>query len=87
MTADVAHRLDDVARVDIARDDLRQERREHEIVLIVYEQDFVIGLGMEEMLEIYGGLQTAETCAEDYRALHCGSIVFDVAGGVEDARS
>ena len=56
MAADISDWLDDVAWVDVAGDDLREERSEHEIILIVDHTDFVVGVGVENMVEIYRGL-------------------------------
>src|SRR5262249_36982392 len=71
--AEVPDRLHDVARLDERRGDLRQQRREEQIVAIADEENLDVGATAKSSLEDANGLQAGEASAEDDDAHHSPS--------------
>src|SRR5260370_42314191 len=62
--SNVAKRLNDVPRIDVARGDLRGKRSEQKEVLLVHENDFNVRTAVKLYFEIQDGLQAAEAAAD-----------------------
>ncbi len=69
-TANVAYCLHDVARIDVARCNLREERSEQEEVLLVYQNHFDVRTPVKLLLQFEDGLQSAKPAAEHDDTFH-----------------
>src|SRR5260370_35362984 len=68
--ANVAKRLNNVPRIDVARSDLREKRGKQKEVLLVHENDFNVGALVKLFFEAQDGLQAAEAAAEHDDTFH-----------------
>lgn len=68
--AHVANGLRDVARINLAGGDLRKQGREQNEILFADEQNFTIGIAMEQALEFDDRLHAGEARTEDNEAPH-----------------
>jgi hypothetical protein len=63
---DLAHRIDDVSEIQVARRDLVQHRSEQEKIILVDHSDFKIGIA--PFLEFKGRVNPAKTASQNQYA-------------------
>src|SRR5712692_6572065 len=68
--SNVAKRLNNVPRIDVARSDLREKRSKQKEVLLVHENDFNVRTLVKLFFEAQDGLQAAEAGAEHDDTFH-----------------
>ena len=72
------HRPDDVHRIDRRADDIAQERREDDVVLLTEERDWDVG--GQNALDSAGGVDAGKTAPDDHDRItgHCAKLVCAV---------
>jgi hypothetical protein len=66
----VSARIDDVLDLDASRNNFRQHRLKHEVVLAIDERDFNIRKPASHLLEVHRRVHAAKAAAQDDNIFH-----------------